>query len=385
MFRFDRLSGLLARVAMCIGVCVALAGAVSFGAASHAADATVAPGGATALAPGVASAAPAGAADRTGAVPVVTARALIGLVLLGVLLWLIERTSGARTGRSSDLAPAAGAARADAGPGASGRLVQEVRAWADADLEASPAPAALSAVGTAPDEPRGAQAGGAASAQPPLEPSAQAPGEASAQATHEGSVQPGREPSAPDAPATKAEPAAASGAGDMPPPTALPTAAEPAPAATPRPAVFVSQPPLGLAATTATAPDATASDATASGAAASDAPASRPVAPAAAAAESATVPATEPGRPDDLTKVEGIGPKIAGLLKDAGIGSFAALANAPVPTLRQVLGDAGQRFAMHDPSTWPEQASLAARGDWDALASLQAALHGGRRAPGAPD
>ena len=88
------------------------------------------------------------------------------------------------------------------------------------------------------------------------------------------------------------------------------------------------------------------------------------------------------GERDDLTKVEGIGPKIAALLEDAGIGSFDALASAPVPTLRQVLADAGNRFAMHDPTTWPEQASLAAKGDWAMLASLQDALQGGRRTPG---
>jgi hypothetical protein len=33
-----------------------------------------------------------------------------------------------------------------------------------------------------------------------------------------------------------------------------------------------------------------------------------------------------------------------------------------------------------DPTTWPEQAALAAQGEWEALAQLQDELKGGRRA-----
>lgn len=87
------------------------------------------------------------------------------------------------------------------------------------------------------------------------------------------------------------------------------------------------------------------------------------------------------GSPDDLTLVEGIGPKIAGLLEGAGIVRFDQLAAAPVPTLREVLAKAGPRYGMHDPQTWPEQAQLAASGQWQALAELQDSLKGGRRRP----
>ncbi len=89
--------------------------------------------------------------------------------------------------------------------------------------------------------------------------------------------------------------------------------------------------------------------------------------------------ATGQPKKDDLRKIEGIGPKIAGLLNDAGIHSYAQLARAGKRKLRGVLDAAGPRFRMHDPETWTEQARLAAAGKWDALKSLQQKLKGGRR------
>lgn len=80
---------------------------------------------------------------------------------------------------------------------------------------------------------------------------------------------------------------------------------------------------------------------------------------------------------DDLTRIEGIGPKVASLLQDAGITTFARLAETEVDTLREILRDANLPFM--NPVTWPEQASLAQAGDWDELASLQEALKGGQR------
>jgi len=81
---------------------------------------------------------------------------------------------------------------------------------------------------------------------------------------------------------------------------------------------------------------------------------------------------------DDLKKIEGIGPKIAELLVADGIGSFAALAATSQEKLHEILVKAGSRFKMHDPSTWPQQAALAAAGDWEALRQLQESLKGGR-------
>ncbi len=85
-----------------------------------------------------------------------------------------------------------------------------------------------------------------------------------------------------------------------------------------------------------------------------------------------------PVMPDDLKIVEGIGPKIEGILHNAGIQTFAQLAAASVSQLEQIVReDAGIRIAF--PDTWPEQARLAAAGNWDALETLQEELKGGRR------
>lgn len=81
---------------------------------------------------------------------------------------------------------------------------------------------------------------------------------------------------------------------------------------------------------------------------------------------------------DDLKKIEGIGPKIAGLLNDAGIVTFADLGKATKKTLTTILSDAGNRYKMHDPTSWPRQAKLAAKGDWTELQKLQDKLVGGK-------
>ena len=82
--------------------------------------------------------------------------------------------------------------------------------------------------------------------------------------------------------------------------------------------------------------------------------------------------------PDDLTRMEGIGPKISSLLQTAGITTFAQLAAADVGRLKEILTEA-DLLGLADPTTWPEQARLAAAGEWDALEALQDELKGGRR------
>jgi large subunit ribosomal protein L20 len=94
-------------------------------------------------------------------------------------------------------------------------------------------------------------------------------------------------------------------------------------------------------------------------------------------AEAATL-AAEPAQPDNLQIIEGIGPKISAILGAAGIITFAQLAATDVSRLREVLQTAGIRLS--DPTTWPEQAGLAAEGRWDDLKALQASLKGGRKA-----
>lgn len=81
---------------------------------------------------------------------------------------------------------------------------------------------------------------------------------------------------------------------------------------------------------------------------------------------------------DDLRKIEGIGPKIAKILKEENIISFQDLASASVEKLKEVLKKAGPRFKMHSPLTWPQQAQLAASERWDELKKLQDELNGGK-------
>ena len=83
--------------------------------------------------------------------------------------------------------------------------------------------------------------------------------------------------------------------------------------------------------------------------------------------------------PDDLKRIEGIGPKIASVLQAAGIATFASLADTDVSRLQEIL-DKEPRLRLADPSTWPQQARLAADGDWTALEKLQDELSGGREA-----
>lgn len=82
--------------------------------------------------------------------------------------------------------------------------------------------------------------------------------------------------------------------------------------------------------------------------------------------------------PDDLTRIEGIGPKIQQLIFGARIFTFAALSKTSVEKLNEILDGGGEAFQMHDPKTWPEQAQLAADGQWEKLDELQDLLRGGR-------
>ena len=80
---------------------------------------------------------------------------------------------------------------------------------------------------------------------------------------------------------------------------------------------------------------------------------------------------------DDLVKIEGIGPRVAKVLKVAGIVTFAELANAKVEDVQKVLDEAD--LQMMNPEGWIAQAKLAANGDWQAFEKLQVELKGGRK------
>jgi predicted flap endonuclease-1-like 5' DNA nuclease len=79
---------------------------------------------------------------------------------------------------------------------------------------------------------------------------------------------------------------------------------------------------------------------------------------------------------DDLIIIEGIGPKINTILKQAGILTFSDLAKKEPEEIKKLLTEAGLRLG--DPASWPEQARLAALGDWEGLQKFQDTLKGGR-------
>ncbi len=79
---------------------------------------------------------------------------------------------------------------------------------------------------------------------------------------------------------------------------------------------------------------------------------------------------------DDLTIIEGIGPKIEKLLKQAGITSYSQLSTASADRLQHILHQAG--LQLHDATTWPRQALMARDGKWEELKLWQQQLDGGK-------
>jgi len=82
---------------------------------------------------------------------------------------------------------------------------------------------------------------------------------------------------------------------------------------------------------------------------------------------------------DDLTVIEGIGPKINELMKSHGVGTFADVASSSVAKLQGVLDAGGSSFKLANPETWPHQAQLIVDNRWNDLKAFQDEL--GRRTP----
>ena len=96
-----------------------------------------------------------------------------------------------------------------------------------------------------------------------------------------------------------------------------------------------------------------------------------------ASAKKATAKAKATGG-DDLTKIEGIGPKVKEVLTEAGLGTFADVAKTEAAKIEEILVSANSRYKMFDPTSWPQQAQLAADGKWDELKKWQDELDGGK-------
>ncbi|MEW2920221.1 30S ribosomal protein S2 [Muricauda sp. ANG21] len=85
----------------------------------------------------------------------------------------------------------------------------------------------------------------------------------------------------------------------------------------------------------------------------------------------------EAAKADDLTKVEGIGPKAAEAIVNSGIATYAELAKADPEKIKEILTEASSNLAHLDPTSWPKQAKMAADGKWDELKEWQDSVKGG--------
>ena len=81
---------------------------------------------------------------------------------------------------------------------------------------------------------------------------------------------------------------------------------------------------------------------------------------------------------DDLKKIEGVGPKIEGLMKEGGLKTFAQVAASTPEAIKEILLAAGPRYKMHDPTSWPLQSKMAAEGRWAELSVWQDEHKGGK-------
>jgi len=88
-------------------------------------------------------------------------------------------------------------------------------------------------------------------------------------------------------------------------------------------------------------------------------------------------PAKKSSGADDLTKIEGVGPKAAEALVAAGLATFADVAKSTEAKIKKILDEAEGRFGMMKPASWPKQAKLAADGKWDELKKWQDEMDGG--------
>ncbi|MBC3845949.1 hypothetical protein H8K90_06135 [Winogradskyella echinorum] len=81
---------------------------------------------------------------------------------------------------------------------------------------------------------------------------------------------------------------------------------------------------------------------------------------------------------NDLTIVEGIGPKIQELFHNHDVKTWKALSECSIDKCQSVLKSGGDRFKIHNPGTWPDQAKMAAEGRWEDLLKWQDELDGGK-------
>jgi chromosome segregation ATPase len=86
---------------------------------------------------------------------------------------------------------------------------------------------------------------------------------------------------------------------------------------------------------------------------------------------------------DKFSYLTGIGKKVSSILRLAGIESFSQLAATDVNRIREILEKENPSLLnITDPTTWPEQARLAAIGDWTTLSALEESIKLSKRRSG---
>ncbi len=84
---------------------------------------------------------------------------------------------------------------------------------------------------------------------------------------------------------------------------------------------------------------------------------------------------TKPDNADDLTVVEGVGPKIEEILNNNNIYTFNQLSNTDSMILKKYIVDVDARFENNETESWPHQAAMAEKGQWDELNIYQEFMH----------
>jgi large subunit ribosomal protein L17 len=97
-----------------------------------------------------------------------------------------------------------------------------------------------------------------------------------------------------------------------------------------------------------------------------------------AGAASGETSATATSNRDKLTRIEGIGPKVQAALYDAGITTFAQVAETSGEELTRIVKEEKKVNMVGDAATWPKQAKLIVDGDEAGLKEYQDRLVGGR-------
>ena len=89
---------------------------------------------------------------------------------------------------------------------------------------------------------------------------------------------------------------------------------------------------------------------------------------------------------DKFSYLTGIGKKVSSILRLAGIESFSQLAATDVNRIREILEKENPSLLnITNPTTWPEQARLAAIGDWTTLSALEESIKLSKRRSGSTE